>query len=163
MRILILLAVLIPATLLGQMPRGLFPWWESPLSRELNLSEDQQRQIKEVLKEYRTKMIDQRATLEKAEVEFEDIMNEEHIDIRRANDSQERVLAARIEMMRSFSQVGVKMRAVLTRDQWQKVNQRFEQMRPKAGPGGPGGERPFGPPRHRGPGGGPTPGQPQAQ
>jgi Spy/CpxP family protein refolding chaperone len=162
MRLFILIAMLLPAALLAQMPRGVFPWWESPIARELNLSDDQQRQIREVLKEFRTKMIDQRATLEKAEVEFEDIMNEEHVDTRRANDTQEKVLAARIEMMRSFSQVAVKMRAVLTRDQWQKVNQRFQQMR---GPGGPGGER-FrggGPPHRRGGPPQPPQGQPQQQ
>jgi Spy/CpxP family protein refolding chaperone len=157
-RILLVLTFLLPAAMLAQMPRGVFPWWESPISRELSLSEDQQRQIRDVLKEFRTKMIDQRASLEKAEVEFEDIMNEDHFDARRAADSQEKVLAARMEMMRSFSQVAVRMRAVLTREQWQKVTQRFQQMR---GSGGPGSERFRGGPPYRRGGPPPSPGQQQ--
>ncbi len=53
--------------------------------RDLNLSEDQQKQIKSAVREYRTKLIDLRANAEKAEAEMEEAFNDEIFDQRRAN------------------------------------------------------------------------------
>jgi Spy/CpxP family protein refolding chaperone len=67
------------------MPRGgAFPWWDSPLVRDLNLTEDQQQQIKNTVREYRNKLIEARAAAEKAEGDLNDVYEEDRIDQRRA-------------------------------------------------------------------------------
>ncbi|MBI4891375.1 MAG: periplasmic heavy metal sensor [Acidobacteria bacterium] len=141
------LITLLPA--LAQMPRGVFNWWDSPIAKDLNLTEDQTRQIRTIVKEHRGKLIDLRASVEKAEAEFEDVFNEDSFDQRRANDSLERLVTARADLMRDFSQMSLRLRAVLTPEQYRELQKRRprllrteerRQMRgPAPGPGGQGG------------------------
>lgn len=168
MRVLILIALLM-APALAQTPRGLMNWWDTPLVRDLNLSPDQRRQIQDTVREYRSKLIDLRAVTEKAEADVEDTFNDETLDQRRATDAIERLANARADLIRTFSQMSLRMRTVLTPDQWRELQQRrranMEQRRDEMqerrmnrrgvmprGPGGPppgagqGGGRPGGPP-----------------
>lgn len=127
-RILIFLTLLVSWTLPAQPPRGFFNWWDSPLAKDLNLSEDQMKQIRATVRDYRTKLIDARANVEKAEVEMEDAFNDESLSQVRASDAIERLVTARSEMTRSFSQMSLKLRAVLTSEQWNELQKR----RPRA-------------------------------
>lgn len=151
--LLIVLLALLP--LCGQPPRGFFAWWDSPVVRDLNLTADQQNQIRSTVREYRTRLIDLRAEAEKAEVAMEEAFNEEPFDQRRANEAIERVVTARGELTRTLSQMGVRLRATLTPDQWRELQKRREamqerirervaprMMRKQGNPGGP----PQGPP-----------------
>ncbi len=159
MRLVALLVCLAGLPLLAQPPRGFFPWWDSPVAKDLNLSEDQTRQIRTVVREYRAKLIDQRAAVEKAEGEFEDQFNDELFDQRRAGDALERLITARGDMTRSLSQMSLRLRAVLTADQYKELQKRRPQMQPgqmrrqmqdrrqdKRGPGEGREGRPKGPP-----------------
>jgi Spy/CpxP family protein refolding chaperone len=94
----------------AQMSRSFFPWWEMGFTRDLNLSEQQQQQIREILRENRSKMIDMRAALEKAEGEVEDLFEESNADQRKANETVERVVAARASMTRHFTLMSLQMR-----------------------------------------------------
>ncbi|MBL0158471.1 MAG: periplasmic heavy metal sensor [Bryobacterales bacterium] len=130
MRRLALLVCLLGVPLLAQPPRGFFPWWDSPVAKDLNLSEDQTKQIRTVVREYRSKLIDQRAAVEKAEGEFEDQFNDELFDQRRAGDALERLITARGDMTRSLSQMSLRLRAVLTADQYKELQKRRPGMQP---------------------------------
>lgn len=158
------LAALIALPLAAQPPRGFFAWWDSPLVRDLNLSADQQSQIKAAVKEYRTKLIDLRANAEKAEAEMEEAFNDELFDPRRATDAVDRLVAARGELTRTLSLMGVRLRSTLTTDQWKELQKRREtvqdRMRDRMME-----RRPMGTadrPNRRGPGGTPPP-PPQQQ
>ena len=120
--LLALILLALPA--LAQMPRGVFNWWDSPIAKDLNLTEDQNRQIRAIVKEYRIKLIDLRATTEKAEAEFEDVFNEESFDQRRANEALDRLVNARTELMRGFSQMSLRLRALLTPEQYRELLKR---------------------------------------
>ena len=120
--LLALILIALPA--LAQMPRGVFNWWDSPIAKDLNLTEDQNRQIRAIVKEYRIKLIDLRATTEKAEAEFEDVFNEESFDQRRANEALDRLVNARTELMRGFSQMSLRLRALLTPEQYRELLKR---------------------------------------
>ncbi len=135
------LIALLPA--LAQMPRGVFNWWDSPIARDLNLTDDQTRQIRSIVKEHRGKLIDLRASVEKAEAEFEDVFSEDAFDQRRANDYLERLVTARSELMRGFSQMSLRLRAVLTPEQYRELQKRRPRLlqpdeRRMRGPGGAG-------------------------
>ena len=106
-------------------PRGFFAWWDSPIARDLNLKEEQNQQIREVVRGYRNKLIDQRSALEKAEGDFEDVFNDEKIDQRKANDAVERLATARADMSRTVSQMSLKLRTILTAEQWHELQKRM--------------------------------------
>lgn len=139
MRNLLLWTMMLASPLMAQMPRGTFNWWESPLTRDINLTEDQRKQIQDAIRSFRPKLIDLRATLEKAELETEDALNDETLDQKKANDAIERLAAARADMTRTMSQMSVKFRSILTTEQWKDLQKRrAEMMRQRPGAMGPG-------------------------
>lgn len=153
--LLLTLLFLLPAA--AQNPRGIFNWWDSPLARDLNLTDSQREQIRATVREYRTKLIDLRAAIDKAEVEVEDAFNEDNLNQQRASEAIERLAVARGDMIRTFSQMSLKMRSVLTQEQWRELQRRRPRMEGGPGPGmgpgmGPGGPatRPRGPLQRRG-------------
>jgi Spy/CpxP family protein refolding chaperone len=117
-----------PGRMPGQMPRGTFNWWETPLARDINLSEDQRKQIQDTIRGFRPKLIDMRANLEKAELDTEDVLNDDTLDQKRANESIERLVTARGDMTRMMSQMSVKLRAILTTDQWKQLQRKRHEM-----------------------------------
>ena len=44
-----------------------FAWWNSEVKQDLHLSEAQEKQIREIVSSYRSKLIDARANVQKAE------------------------------------------------------------------------------------------------
>jgi Spy/CpxP family protein refolding chaperone len=113
--------------------RSLFPWWDNPLAQDLNLTDAQRNQIRTVVKDYRNRLVDERAAVEKAEGELEDVFSEDSVDQRRATEAIERLTAARGELTKSLAQMSLRMRTVLTAQQWQDLQRR-------QGRGGPRGE-----------------------
>ena len=91
-------------------------------------------------------MIQLRATLETAEADLGDLMNDDQVDARKAGEAIERVISARGEMGRAVSQMSLKLRQILTLKQWQELQRRQP--------------RPGGPMPRRRPGGGPQRDQP---
>ncbi|MGH9673150.1 MAG: hypothetical protein ACRD44_08210, partial [Bryobacteraceae bacterium] len=75
MRFAMILALILTPVAQAQLPRGFYPWWESPITRDLDLNEEQTRQIRIIVREHRSRLIDLRAAVEKAEGEVEDIFN----------------------------------------------------------------------------------------
>jgi Spy/CpxP family protein refolding chaperone len=113
-----------PLLLSAQSGRSLFPWWDNPLSRDLNLTDTQQSQIRVVVKEYRNRLVDERAAVEKAEGELEDVFSEDTVDQRRAAEAIDHLTAARGELTKSLAQMSLRMRTVLTAQQWQDLQRR---------------------------------------
>lgn len=138
--LLLLLLLILPAA--AQNPRGIFNWWDSPLARDLNLTEAQRDQIRATVRDFRTRLIDLRAAVEKAEVEVDDAFNEDTLNQQRATDAIEKLAVARGDMIRTVSQMSLRMRSVLTQEQWRELQRRRPRMEggPGMGPGmGPGG------------------------
>ncbi len=123
-RIAFALLLLAGWTLSAQPPRGFYNWWDSPVAKDLNLSDSQMQQIRATVRDYRSKLIDARAAVEKAEVEMEDSFNDEAFSQTRAADAIERLVAARSELTRSFSQMGIRLRAILSNEQWAELQKR---------------------------------------
>jgi Spy/CpxP family protein refolding chaperone len=122
---LMLVLMLSAGAMLAQPQRGFFAWWDSPIARDLNLKEEQNKQIREVVSSYRNKLIDQRSAMEKAEGDLEDIFNDDKIDQRKANDAVDRLANARADMSRTFSLMSLKLRSILTTEQWHELQTRM--------------------------------------
>ncbi len=99
-------------------------WWDSPVVQNLNLSRDQQTQIRTRVREYRDRLIEQRAAVQKAEGNLQDVMNEDQVSEGRAQEAIDRVVAARGDLLRSVSQMSLRLRLVLTPEQWQTLKER---------------------------------------
>jgi Spy/CpxP family protein refolding chaperone len=130
--------IVMAGSLMAQPPRGSFNWWESPLSQDINLSEDQRVKIRDTIREFRPKLIDMRASLEKAENDTEEALNDDSFDQKRASEAIERLVGARGQMTRLMSQMSIRLRATLTTEQWKEL-QRKRRTMGRQGPGmGPG-------------------------
>jgi Spy/CpxP family protein refolding chaperone len=117
-------------SLFGQAAKG--PWWTGQTIRELNLNPDQIGRMRATLKEYRPRLLESRTAVQKAEADLEAVFNSDPMDTQKANEVIERLVAARAALSRTHSQLGLKLRGVLTLQQWQEVEKRFPS---KAGAG----------------------------
>lgn len=110
--------------LMAQGRRPPMGWWDSPTVKDLNLTDDQTRQIRETVREYRARLIDQRAAAEKAEGDLEDLFNDGEVDQKRAGEAIDRLANARADLTRTMSQMSLRLRSVLTQDQWRELQRR---------------------------------------
>ncbi len=137
------LMLLLPVLLSAQPDRGPKPglraggpkpWWDGEIARDLNLSDGQMKQIRETRKEFRPRMQEVRDSVNKAEADLDAALNEDPVDQAKANEAINRLAAARDDMFKTVSRMELKMRMVLTAQQWQTL--KAKQRRPW--PGGPG-------------------------
>jgi Spy/CpxP family protein refolding chaperone len=104
--------------------------------RDLNLTEEQRQQIRSTVRDYRSRLIDLRAAVEKAEGEVGDVFNDPSIDQKRGMEAIDRLIAARGDLTRAISEMTLKLRLVLTQEQWQELQRRRQQAEPgRPGPG----------------------------
>jgi Spy/CpxP family protein refolding chaperone len=155
----IFLAAFLPGLLCAQMPMGEV-CRPGRSAHDLNLSEAQQKQITTICKDSFKKMYDLRDTLRKSEAELQAAFDESPVDQHKSSDAIEHLTAARSDLFRATSQMDLKIRTVLTDEQWQELKKRDR----RGGPGRPGGPEGGGWRRGGGPspkGGPPPTGQPQ--
>ncbi len=118
----IVLLALFAGTLSAQMPRSLYPWWNRPaIRRDLQLTNQQMRQIRMTLAQYRNRLIELRAESDRADQNLEAQFVHDPVDEARANQAIERVIAARGELTRTLSQLSLKLRTILTEEQWHEL------------------------------------------
>jgi Spy/CpxP family protein refolding chaperone len=133
------------------------PWWESPVVRDLNLSEEQHRKIRTTVSGSRSKIILLRATLEAAEADLGELMGEDPVDPKKGGAAIEKVLAARTDLGRQVAQMSLALRQILTASQWHELERR-QRRNPNLGPNHPQ-NRPPGPPPNQQRFDGPRPGE----
>jgi Spy/CpxP family protein refolding chaperone len=130
----ILAATFLPGLLCAQMPMFQLCREARPV-RDVNLSEAQQKQISTVCNDSFKKISDLREGVRKAESELQGAFDESPVDQHKSNDAIEHLVAARSELFRATSQMDLKIRAVLTDEQWRELKKRDR----RGGPGRPGG------------------------
>jgi Spy/CpxP family protein refolding chaperone len=123
------------------------PWWESPVVRDLNLSEEQHRKIRTTVSGSRSKIILLRATLEAAEADLGELMGEDPVDPKKGSAAIEKVLAARTDLGRQVAQMSLALRQILTASQWHELERR-QRRNPNLGPNHPQNRQP-GPPNQQ--------------
>ena len=124
MKTAFLIPVLALTALAQPPPHEFFAWWDSPIVKDLKVTDDQQKQIKTIVHEYRNKLIDLRAAVEKADGNLNDILNEDKIDMKRATDAVDKMATAKGELNRNMTLMSVSLRAVLTPVQWRELQKR---------------------------------------
>jgi Spy/CpxP family protein refolding chaperone len=125
MRRALAVALLLAGPLCAQMPKGIYAWWSNRMNLEaLNLSLDQRRHIQTTVRDYRGHLIEVRAAVNQAEEDLAAEFNKDPVDGQKANQAIERLIAARSDLTRTLSQMSLKLRTVLTNEQWQELQRR---------------------------------------
>jgi len=128
----VLPALVVAQTAPGRGPR---PWWDSHISRDLNLTDAQTKQIQSTQQEFRPRMLELRAAVNKAESDLQTVFDEDPVDQHKASDAIDRLAAARSELTKAVSQMDLRFRMVLTAQQWQQLQQRQRPPRLDRPPG----------------------------
>jgi Spy/CpxP family protein refolding chaperone len=117
----------IPAMLWAQPRTVSLPWWENPLASGLTLTDSQRGRIQDVVREYRDQLADLRAEVEDAEAALEAVFNDEAVDQRRGTAAIDRLARTRADLTRAVSGMTLKLRTILTPQQWQELQRRGEE------------------------------------
>jgi len=132
-------AVIFPAVLLAQSAPQNAPrqgpalwegaWWNSPIVQNMDLSEAQRKDIRGTVRQYRGHLLDLREAVQRADSDLEIALNENPLDQRKANDAIDRLATARGELTRTLSQMTLRLRSILTNEQWQELQRRKAERR----------------------------------
>jgi Spy/CpxP family protein refolding chaperone len=104
-------------------------WWNSPIVQNLDLTEAQRKDIRGTVREYRGHLLDLREAVQRADSDLEVALGESPVDQRKANEAIDHLATARGELTRTLSQMTLRLRTILTSDQWQELQKRQAQRR----------------------------------
>ncbi len=148
-------------------------WWNNPeLAQQLNLTDQQKKQMDDIFLQHRLKIIDLNANLEKQETLLRPMIEADQPDEAKVLSQIDAVAQARADLEKANAHMLFDLRKTLTPDQWQKLKAMRDEhhdrrMRDeRRGPGGPESswhKHRMPPPDGAAPPPPPPPGQPQAQ
>jgi Spy/CpxP family protein refolding chaperone len=125
MRRLLILVLVLAGGLCAQMPRGIYAWWSRPqIARDLNLSPAQREQIRASVQQFRPHLLNVRAAVNQAEQALADQFDRSPVDPAKTNEAIERLVDARSDLTRTLTRLSLKLRLVLTEQQWQELQRR---------------------------------------
>lgn len=125
------------------MPGPAGKWWDNPeLSRQLNLTADQQKKMDDVFQQHRLRLIDLHAALEKEEAMLDPLIEAANPDDAKVLPQIDRVAQARAELEKANARLLLGLRHVLTPEQWKMLESEQHGPRGPARRGGPGSPAP---------------------
>jgi len=129
---------LIPATVLAQGPMGMGSmgpgmgmgphhgpfgtWWKnSEVVKELQLTDAQVKQIEQTFLDYRLKLIDLRADVERQETKLQPLLEADQPSEHEVSSQVDALVAARGKLEKTNTMMMLAIRRVLSVDQWKKL------------------------------------------
>ncbi len=105
-------------------------WWKRPeVAERLALSRDQVNKIEAIWLDFKDRLIDLRAQVEKERTSLNALLESEFIDEPQALERLDRMLAARVELERSFFVMRLRIRSILTPEQRKGAERLAEESR----------------------------------
>ena len=98
--------------------------------QNLDLNEAQQKEIRTTVREYRGHLMDLREAVQRADSDLQVALDQSPLDQRKANEAIEHLATARGELTRTISQMTLRLRTILTNEQWQELQRRQAERRP---------------------------------
>lgn len=121
-------------------------WWNDPeMAQQLNLTDQQKKQMDDIFLQHRLKIIDLNANLEKQETLLHPMIEADQPDEAKVLSQIDAVAQARADLEKANAHMLFDIRKTLTSDQWQKLKAMRDEHRDRRmrderrGPGGPGG------------------------
>jgi len=97
-------------------------WWKnSEVVKELQLSDAQIKQIEQTFLDYRLKLIDLRADVERQETKLQPLLEADHPNEQQVGSQVDAVVAARGKLEKTNTMMMLAIRRVLSVDQWKKL------------------------------------------
>src|ERR1043165_4789707 len=97
-------------------------WWtNTELAKKLNLTDQQVQKMEDIYQQHRLKLIDQVATVQKAEVTLQPMLEADRPDETQVLAQIDKVAQARAELEKSNARMLLGIRQVLTADQWKQL------------------------------------------
>jgi Spy/CpxP family protein refolding chaperone len=128
---------------MGPHHRPFGAWWKnSEVVKELQLSDTQVKQIEQTFLEYRLKLIDLRADVERHETKLQPLLEADQPNEQQVSSQVDAVVAARGKLEKTNTMMMLAIRHVLSVEQWKKlqtIQHRHDgsrHMRDSMGPGG---------------------------
>ncbi len=127
----ILICLLVCSFFASAQNRAQFPWWNSPVAKEVGLTPAQTQRIRQIVHSYRDRLFDVRNEVQKAEAALDEMMNENEMNAEAAKPVINRVAQARANSSRVFLEMSTRIREVLTYEQWRQLVERWDEVRGK--------------------------------
>ena len=106
---------------------GFGRWWNNPkIVEKLKLTDDQRKAMDDIFQQHREKLVDLRASVDKAEIEMEPMVRADQPNESAVMAQIDKVAQARAELEKANARFLFELRAKLTPDQWKQV-QEFRQ------------------------------------
>src|SRR5512142_2294430 len=100
-------------------PAPLGKWWKnSDVVKELQLTDPQIKQIEQTFLEFRLKLIDLRADVERAELKLQPLIEADRPDEQQVGTQVDAVLAARAKLEKTNTMMMLAIRRALSVEQW---------------------------------------------
>ncbi len=110
-------------------PAPLGKWWKnSEVVKELQLTDPQIKQIEQTFLDYRLKLIDLRADVERQETKLQPLIEADRPDEQQVSNQVDAVLAARAKLEKTNTMMNLAIRKSLSVEQWKKL-QAIQQKR----------------------------------
>ena len=105
---------------MAMLPHGM--WWKNPDTvKLLNITPDQGKQLDKILTDSRLQLIQMHAALEEEQLKLDPIMNASPFDQTRALAQISHIADLRADLEKTNAKMLVSLRAVLSTDQWNKL------------------------------------------
>lgn len=97
-------------------------WWKnSEIAEKLNLTDQQKQQLESTFLDYRLKLVDLRADVERQELKLQPLMDADQVNEAQVSSQLDALLAARGKLEKANAMMMISMRKVLTADQWKQL------------------------------------------
>ena len=97
-------------------------WWKNPATIDrLNLTLEQRKKLDDVFQQYRVRLIDHTAAVDREEVIMEQLMSADAPDLAKVRPQIDKVAEARAQLEKTNANMLLEMRMVLTKDQWEAL------------------------------------------
>lgn len=105
-------------------------WWKDRrVVEELRLTPEQQGKIEAIWMEHRRRLIDEKAELDRRQLDLSDVLSKEQVDEAAAMKAFEQVQAARAALERTTFGMRIRTKNVLSSEQQQKLDEVAERTR----------------------------------
>lgn len=110
-------------------PRPPVAWWENPVANGLELTDAQRERVDNIRKGFNERLVQKREAAERAERELDAIFNAPKVDWESAKAAVDQLAIARRDLTRDLAWMMVRMRDVLTLEQWKTLEARRQDPR----------------------------------
>ena len=97
-------------------------WWkDSELAAKLKLTDQQKQQLEQTFLDYRLKLVDLHADVERQELKLQPLMDADQVNEGQVSTALDSLIAARGKLEKTNAMMNISMRKVLSIDQWKQL------------------------------------------